>query len=435
MSYPRRSANPSVAALLALLVMAALGLAGLRAASAAASELAPTCTGGDIVGAGTTLQEAAQYNVWLPGFSGEVCPSGPAVRYFGAEGNAGMENWRYHDGVPGAFNAGLKFIATDEAPTAAQLSNIKNAASGADVVVIPVAETAIAIPANPPAGCTVEKITNRDLEKVFRGVLADWSQLATAEGACESPITRVVRRDSAGTTSQLKKYFSRLNPTPLPCTGLGPVTWQELAPNNEAATGAPNTSWPKTCLGQTLSTVVKPDSPGDDRLIETVEATAGSIGYAALPDAKEVSGDFNILLLQSNGWKPAAEATFADPASGGQANCAAARYAVPTAGQRASGGGVNVDWSQVSGTRPGIGGASYPLCMLTYDLALRGYGTAGYTFKAYKTVRDYLTTYVVVAGQAGLADSGQYYATLPTSLASQYDVLAAARLAAGKISY
>jgi ABC-type phosphate transport system substrate-binding protein len=425
-----------VVILLALVATISFGVAGTSAAGAAT----PECTGGDIKGAGTVLQRVAQWEVWAPGFSSEACPEGPTVQFFEAEGSAALENWLYHDGNPAAFNVELQFLATDEPPTPPQLANIEKASKGADVVVIPVAQAAIAIPANPPAGCVVDDITNMDLERVFRGVLTQWSQLATAAGSCGSPITRVVRQDGGGITDQLKSYFFRINPTPLLCTagnGLtgGEATWQELAPVENPASGAPNTTWAESCGHTQLSTLVKPINPGNERVVETVAATAGSIGYAALNEAKQVSGGFTILDVQNNGWKPAGEATFADPASGGQANCAAAKYAVPVEGQQGSGGGVDVDWSHVSGSKPGIGGTDYPLCMLTYDLALRGYGLAGYSYKRFKTTRDFLRDYVVLGGQTALVGSGLYYAPLPTATGPQYNVLAAARLAAGKMAY
>lgn len=436
MSHPRRFATLPVVLLLVLSATTSLA-AGLSGSAGAA---APECTGSNIRGAGTVLQRDAQWEVWTPGFASEACPEGPTVQYFEAEGVAALENWRYHDGNPAAFNAELQFIATDEPATPAQLANIGKAAGGADVVVIPVAQAAISIAANPPAGCAVENITNTDLERVFRGVLTQWSQLATAAGSCESPITRVVPKDGVGITNQLKSYFFKINPTPLLCTASngptgGEATWQELAAVESPATGTPNTTWAESCGHRTLSPVVKPISPGNERVVETVAATTGSIGYAALNEAEQVGGEIAILDVQNNGWKTVGEATFADPADGGLANCAAAKYAVPADGQQGSGGGVGVDWSHVSGSKPGIGGTDYPLCMLTYDLALRGYGSAGYPYKRFKTVRDFLRDYVVLAGQTALAGSGLYYAPLPTATGPQYNVLGAARLAAGKMAY
>ena len=68
------------AGLLAGASVAAIVASGLGATSAVA---APACTGGNIVGAGSSLQKLAQQNVWAPAFAAEVCNSGkfPTVTY------------------------------------------------------------------------------------------------------------------------------------------------------------------------------------------------------------------------------------------------------------------------------------------------------------------------------------------------------------------
>src|SRR5262249_52853102 len=154
-------------------------------------------------------------------------------------------------------------IATDDAPTAAQISNITSVAGGANLAVIPVTQTSISIVANPPAGCEVEAITNSDLTAVFEGRIASWDKLDTAEGTCSSPITRVVRKDASGTTYQFKNYLYSLYKKGLFCTTgstEGKASWQEMEAIGVG--GAPNISWPETCGEKTLSTVVRPAATG-----------------------------------------------------------------------------------------------------------------------------------------------------------------------------
>src|SRR5262249_3262126 len=130
----------------------------------------PHCTGLSINGRGTMLQQAAQQEIWAPAFSSTICPSGPSVGYNATGTTAGKE-WNQY-GPTGTINPNIQFIGTDIPPTPAQLGNIKTAAGGADVTVIPVAQTSIAIVGNPPAGCEFEEeagITNVELQRVFRG--------------------------------------------------------------------------------------------------------------------------------------------------------------------------------------------------------------------------------------------------------------------------
>jgi len=408
--------------LLAVGIMAALSFGALNVGTAAA---APLCTGSNITGQGASLQKIAQQNVWGPTFGSTICNKGtePKITYNSTGSNAGLVEWN-HDGSKGSINTSLSYIGTDDAPNAAQITNIKSVAGGAQLAVIPVAQTAIAVFANPPAGCEVEILTNSNLAGIMEGRITNWSKVEGTEGAgCNSPISRVVRKDGSGTTYQFKNYLQRLYAKGLACTAgatEGKASWTELG----------NTAWPETCPEKALSSVVRPASNGGSALISTVNATSGSIGYAALPDAMAgKAGATTVLALQNNGQKKASEANFAEPAQGGVANCGGIGYQVPKLNGRR-----DVDWSGVFGAKPAIGGSSYPLCTLTYALAFHGYQDAGFSEGQQQTVRDYLYGYVVqAAGQADI--TGGFYAPLPTSAEPLYDVQAAAKNAASSISY
>jgi ABC-type phosphate transport system substrate-binding protein len=419
------------AALLTGATVAALGFGGLSAGGAVA---APACNGSNIVGAGSSLQRVAQEKVWIPTFQTSICPGGPTVTYNAVGSGAGMKEWN-HDGARGSINTAIQFIGTDDAPTAAQITNITKVAGGAQLLTIPVAQTSISFIANPPAGCEIEAITNKQLEQVFRGTLKNWSELDTAEGTCGSAITRIVRKDGSGTSYQVKNYLARMNGGTLPCLGL---TWLEARPINNGTTGEPNTSWPETCEGTTLSTVERSTSTGGGALVDKVNATAGSIGYAATPDATSHSAKV-LLAVQNNGQVGAGEAEFASPTLGNEANCLTTQYTVPVGGrQKAGEPATNVDWSQVFGAHPAAGGEAYPLCTLTYALAFRGYGSVPgatkFKFVNEVTVRDYLKEYIVgTAGQEGMESN--FYAPLPSAAESGKNVLGAAQYAAGKIKF
>ena len=390
------------------------------------------CTGANITGAGSSLQRIAQTEVWKPGFEGSTCNSGthPTITYSSTGSAAGMSAWNF-DGAKGSIDTGFSFIGTDDAPSAAQIANIKSKAGGAQLAVIPVAQTSVAILANPPAGCEVEAITNSNLAGVFEGRISKWSQLEGAEGTCDSPITRVVRKDGSGTTYQLKNYLFQLYKKGLPCTTggtEGKLSWQEM---ESIGSGAhPNVDWPESCSEKALSAVLRPAGNGGGEEVSKVNSTAGSIGYAALPDAKAgISGATTILALQNNGQKKGGEANFANAASGSTANCGGIAY-----GGFKLGTNRDVDWSGVFGAKPAVGGKSYPLCTLTYALAFHGYGAAGFSEAQEITARDYLNGYVVrPAGQEAIAS--HFYSPLPTSAEAKSDVLGAARWAASSISF
>jgi ABC-type phosphate transport system substrate-binding protein len=425
----KRGRSRARVGLLAGGVAAALGFGVLNVGTAAA---APACTGNSITGQGASLQKIAQLNVWGPSFGTNICNKGsfPKIAYNSTGSGAGLKEWN-HDGVKGSINTGLAFISTDDAPTATQIANIKSVAGTAQLTVIPVTQTAIAIVANPPAGCAVEEITNGNLTAVFEGRFLNWSDLATAEGTCNSPITRVVRKDGSGTTYQFKNYLFQANKKALPCTGEEKQTWQQLEPITNGTTGAPNTTWPEKCGEKTLSALVKPGNTGGGEVVKTVNTTAGSIGYAALPDAMaNKTGSTAVLAVQNNGLGPASEATFASPASGSTANCGTMSYKTPANVNT----GLDLDWSGVFGAKPAIGEGGYPLCALTYMLAFHGYQAAGFAQKDEITVRDYLTEYITqAAGQSDIASN--FYSPLPSTADVRTNILGAAQKAAARISY
>jgi ABC-type phosphate transport system substrate-binding protein len=441
----RKTARAGIRA--ALMAGAAIAVVGLSAGSAAAS---PSCTGSNITGRGSSLQKIAEQNVWSPNFHSNICNSGtePTVTYESTGSGAGLEKWN-HNGVEGKINTAYSFIGTDDAPTVAQIGNIDSVAGGAKLLTIPVAQTAISVIANPPAGCKISAIPNKDLESVFNGSILKWSQLstvlATPNPACNYAIKRVVRADGSGTTYQFKNYLWLLNKKGLPCTTgatEGKSSWQELETNGVGS--HPNIDWPED------EGCAVPRSPvlrasGGGGVAEKVIAESGSIGYASLPDAKsklkaceltETCKNSEILSVQSNGKKKLSEATYASPQTGSQANCATAQYTVPIGARVAkTHTALDVDWSQVFGAKidTTLTGGGYPLCTLTYALAFNEYSKPSFSEGQETTVKDYLTEYITAtAGQEDIASN--FYAPLPTGAAS-HNVLQAAQFTAGKIGF
>lgn len=425
----------TLVAMLAGGVLIALAFSAFNASSASA---APTCTGENITGRGASFQKIAQQNVWDPGFETSICNKGtePKITYESTGSGGCISAWNF-DGISGVIDKNVAYCATDDAPTAAQITNAEKVAGGARIAVVPVAQSSLAIIANPPVGCNAEFVTNSNLAGLMEGRIRNWNKVETAEeetpGACNAPISRVVRKDGSGTTYQFKNYLFKLFNGTLKCTeGLveagKKATWQQLEPI--AAEGKPNISWPESCPEQELSTLLRGAANGNGAVVTKVNETPGSIAYTGLADAVAGNkGNTRILALQNNGQKGVAEATFAEPGIGNVANCGKAVYQVPKVN-----GSLDFDWSQVFAAKPAIGGEAYPLCTLTYVLVWNDYSAVGYTEGVATTTRDYIYEYVVqAAGQAAI-DSNNYSA-LPGSGNPQFDVLGAAQKAAKNIAF
>jgi ABC-type phosphate transport system substrate-binding protein len=430
---------------------AILAISGLGASSALAT---PSCITGvqTLKGQGSTLQREAQEK-WIAAYK-VIC--NPATKttfsYTGTGSGAALKAFGYSNL---AFETEWAYVGTDEAPTVAQIANSKGKANGSKPVIIPVAQTAIAVVANMPAGCALaagKGLTYADLNKLFAGTIKKWSQISTVNSvsACVAAetgeITRVVRKDSSGTTYQFKNYLSNLETTqsgvpagkirtsaegvtPVTCTA-GSKTWASIRANEGTPeAGAPNTLWPENdCNGAgVLTTVSKVEGGGG--VANAVATTPNTIGYAALPDAKAKSAP--ILMLQDGKSGKAETPTYGSPVAKNakgeetkEANCAEHTYVLPSG----TAAGVEVNWSETFGAVPTIGSPFYPLCTLTFDLGFEGYVNAKFPAGTGADVKDYILKYVLeeTEGQKVLGEN--YYQKLPTN------VLGAAVTAAGKLT-
>jgi ABC-type phosphate transport system substrate-binding protein len=442
LSFGKKSTRAGIRA--ALLVGATVAAVALSAGSASASL---SCEGSNITGKGSSLQAIAQTSVWKTGFETGICNEEgkkPTITYESASSGAGLKEWNF-DNVTKSINTSFSFIGTDDAPTAAQIANTTSISKGASVLTIPVAQTAIAIPANPPAGCEIEVITNKDLENVFNGSILKWSQLSSVlaepNPACNYAIKRIVRAGSSGTTYQFKNYLYQINKKSLSCLTGGEKTWAELE-----ATGTLNETWPED-EGCAVTKSALEKVSGGGGLAEKVAKTPRSIGYASLPDVKskftstecEIVSNCEILSVQNNGKKKFSEMTTASPVGKeSTANCAKAVYTMPTLARKSTkvGAGLNVDWSLVFGAKldTTASGNGYPLCTLTYDLAFNKYSGPEFSKGQEETVSDYLKEYVVQpSGQTAITSN--FYAPLPEGTTVAQNVKAAAVFAAEKIGY
>jgi ABC-type phosphate transport system substrate-binding protein len=372
-----------------------------------------------LLGQGSTLQKLAQVSIWSTSTNCEVT-------YQSTGSAAGLK----------AFGVGKTespksskddYIGTDDAPNATQLGEMETQAlAGAGAtekqdLVIPVAQAAIAMLVHPPKGCEISQITNVHLEEVWRGALKLWNKIATnAPGeTCTGEITRVVRKDGSGTTYQFKHYLFEINQAEL--AGTTPKRkWTGLQEEEKA-----NLEWPEEA--GVLSPVVHATNSGGGGEVEEVSAKEGSVGYASLTDARSKFVAKKLFWLKVEN-SAGGTTKFVNPGTSGtepsvtaaKANCGGTTYTgtIPTAGK------VDGDWSNVYGGNPGAGPAggentTYPICTLTWDVALVGYKQAGLTAEEGTNTWEYLRWVLGTnefEGQKEVANNHDYGA-LPTGSA------------------
>jgi ABC-type phosphate transport system substrate-binding protein len=455
------------AGFLAAASAAVLAIGGASAGSALAAECG-SGTPANIQGQGSSLQRIAQevltgrvvptvLGTALPhtaltpasGYAA-ACPSGTTVSYTSTSSGKGLTAFRFN-GAGSIENGGTEpekgfaYVGSDDGPNATQIENAEKATTGgvltgAKPLIIPVAQTAIAVPIHLPASCafTTEKgLTYTDLNAIFNGKMKSWSEVSNLTGAgCTGTITRVVRAEGSGTTFQFKNYLQALQTGH---SGVGPEcgvsNWSEL--EEIGAEEKPNITWPECEISAGNPRIAVVRKAGGGEVAAYIAANAGTIGYAALPDAKSKSAA--VARLQDKGGATPAYAT-PEAETGEKANCGTRVYTVPTPGRAAGPGGVPpaesglaVNWSQVFGASAEVGGELYPLCTLTYDISWNSYEKAGYSNSANVAadVKKYINYVLSTEGQT-LVNS-HYYQKLPSPTSQVENVLGAAQLAAGNI--
>lgn len=387
-----------------LLGLCAAVLVVLSAAVGASPALAAEqCSGSNIHGEGSSLQKVAQ-QIWDDenalagkGFNKSTAESAcsgtqgsgakPTVTYNPSGSAAGLEAW----GVNSTKSPKEKvdqFIGTDDAPNAKQLHEIDLAAlaSSGQALVIPVAQAAIAVLVHYPSTCDLKEnhISNSDLQKIWADEFTLWSQITGNLGSnCNVLITRVVRKDGSGTTYQFKHYLGEINNTKRKESepGAGERTWLELQPET-----APNLAWPLE--SQDLKRSANSGGGGE---VEEVGNVSGSIGYANLGDARKgFASGVRWLAIENEATAktfvyPGTNTSEAEPTEGsGSANCVGTEYP-----KKPTEIGPDDDWSEVYGGHPKIN-INYPICTLTWDVALSMYPEADLTEEEGQGAHDYL---------------------------------------------
>jgi ABC-type phosphate transport system substrate-binding protein len=400
-------------------IIAAAGVVALMAPGAASASLGEQCSGPDVHGQGSTLQNLAQ-GIWNPGFNvstekhacngSQGTKATPKITYTGTGSGPGEKTWGVEPTKPEEvkFDATNGFIATDEAPNPTAKKEIEEhetTLTPKALLTIPVLQAAVAIIVHLPEKCVATSTSNKGrlvlnnstLEKIERGTITKWSEIKdggdtiTGTGCnAEETIKHIVRKGGSGTTHILKKYLGLIDNSPWPATNekgetVGEKTW------GGTAEGGDNPTWP------TADAVTR--ASGGSGVVSAVATTPSSVGYANVADARA-----NAAFVSPSGgpktatfWVPiqnktAEPVTYADPASNKEvatkkeSNCVKEEYT----------DGVNpfppenaqVSWSEVT-TR--VTEPKYTICGLTFVLAFTNYGSfPGTTIGEATTANNYL---------------------------------------------
>ncbi|MFT3863432.1 MAG: phosphate ABC transporter substrate-binding protein PstS [Solirubrobacterales bacterium] len=226
---------------------------------------------GEIAGAGSTAQEAAQ-KAWIAEF--ENANSGATISYDGVGSGGGREKF---------ISKGVAYAGSDTplSESEGELAAAVKRCEPGELVEVPDYISPIAIIYNLP-GVEELKLEPETLAKIFNQEIEDWNdpEIAKENPGVELPETRIVpvnRSDESGTTENFTDYLSKVAPS----------VWTHEVSGN----------WPVKG-GEAAS--------GTSGVVEAVSAGEGAIGYADASQAGELG---KALIKVGSSWaEPSAEA-------------------------------------------------------------------------------------------------------------------------------
>ncbi|HEX3520216.1 MAG TPA: hypothetical protein VHT29_14375 [Solirubrobacteraceae bacterium] len=427
-------------------LFAAIAAVALLAIPAAASAKVACET---IQGAGSSLQNIAQNEVWAPEWktaASPECLAATEVKYRSSSSGKGKNQWGANAKKELLFEttkektlSGGKaeeqfpaFIGTDLAPTKTQMEEMGEAGkllTGAKtankIVSIPVVQSAIAVmislpvKCEPATGTTTATVTGKHLQEEFESNKPQYLTLVAKVGAqaeCNVAPKLQVRSANSGTTAGFKRFLGSIGTADL--ANPESATWKPL---NETGEKSENTEWP---AGATVNKCCEKGS----ELAETVFKNAGELGYADLADARKagfttewkktgpVGSEFWVIIAKV---ETQGESISPEVAGNKESNCTKTVYKGIPANVKAG-----EDWSAVrqENTEKALS-AAYPICTLTYDLAwqhyewpsLTGDPEIKYTQGEFNAVHEYLK-WVTSTGQTLALLLEKHYGKLPAAL-------------------
>ncbi|HEY2478513.1 MAG TPA: phosphate ABC transporter substrate-binding protein PstS [Solirubrobacterales bacterium] len=226
---------------------------------------------GEIAGAGSTAQEAAQ-KAWIAEF--ENANGGATISYDGVGSGGGREKF---------ISGGVAYAGSDTplSESEGELGKAIKRCEPGELLEVPDYISPIAIVYNLP-GVEELKLEPETLAKIFNQEIENWNdpEIAKENPGVELPETRIVpvnRSDESGTTENFTDYLSKV----------APKVWTHEVSGD----------WPVKG-GEAAS--------GTSGVIEAVTAGEGAIGYADASQAGELG---KAMIKVGNSWaEPSAEA-------------------------------------------------------------------------------------------------------------------------------
>jgi ABC-type phosphate transport system substrate-binding protein len=420
---------------------------GTEESEGASTVVASECS--NIVGSGSSLQNIAQKEVWIPGFTNEgggwetACETKPTIEYKATSSGTALKEWG-DEKTLGSESPFPAYIGTDVAPegpatkSGTQMFNMdeageKEAGKPNQVMAIPVAQSGIAVIVSLPVGCTPKKtnveakVNNINLEKEWFEEKVPYTTLIETKesielpkvAACEKAPILQAREKASGTTAGFKRYMNKI----AEARGEVPSRWKMYV---ETPSKAENTTWP--------SKPVETKDPTGGELAKHVYEEPGQVGYADLADAEaqhftkdpveQENGSHEkyytfMASVQSNGVEAKPEFKPAFTSNGGS-NCVNATYEEPAEVA------PNVDWSNAVDNNWNKN-KSYPICTLTFDVAWEHYGYGNLATKYSENMSGFNTSvadvvnivkpyleWIVTKGESTALEEN-HYAKLPST--------------------
>jgi phosphate transport system substrate-binding protein len=268
------------AACVLVLGLAACGGGGSSSSSSSSSESSESESGGgapsseasgEIAGAGSTAQEAAQ-KAWIAEF--ENANGGATISYDGVGSGGGREKF---------ISGGVAYAGSDTplSESEGELGKAIKRCEPGELVEVPDYISPIAIIYNLP-GVEELKLEPETLAKIFNQEIENWNdpEIAKENPGVELPETRIVpvnRSDESGTTENFTDYLSKVAPS----------VWTHEVSGD----------WPVKG-GEAAS--------GTSGVVEAVSSGEGAIGYADASQAGELG---KAMIKVGSSWaEPSAEA-------------------------------------------------------------------------------------------------------------------------------
>jgi phosphate transport system substrate-binding protein len=268
------------AACVLVLGLAACGGGGSSSSSSSSSESSESESGGgapsseasgEIAGAGSTAQEAAQ-KAWIAEF--ENANGGATISYDGVGSGGGREKF---------ISGGVAYAGSDTplSESEGELGKAIKRCEPGELVEVPDYISPIAIIYNLP-GVEELKLEPETLAKIFNQEIENWNdpEIAKENPGVELPETRIVpvnRSDESGTTENFTDYLSKVAPS----------IWTHEVSGD----------WPVKG-GEAAS--------GTSGVVEAVSSGEGAIGYADASQAGELG---KAMIKVGSSWaEPSAEA-------------------------------------------------------------------------------------------------------------------------------